>query len=167
MGLLSELRYPTTQRAKLITVGLALLFFALLAETVISGFLLYRILFLAPRGDELSADILLGHPSVVSFVVPAGGTREGWLFPGMRGAPTVILCHGYQSHRTEILTLVNALQEHQFNVFLFDFSGHGKSGRFTTLGYHETQELLAAVTVVAQRDDIDPTRFGVWGTNLG
>lgn len=66
-----------------------------------------------------------------------------------------------------MLTLVTALQEHQYSVFVFDFSGHGRNERFTTLGYRETQELLAAVSAVATRDDVDRTRFGVWGTNLG
>ena len=167
MGLLSELRYPTTRRAKLITATLALIFFTLLATATISGFLLYRVVSPAPTGSELDPANLLGRPGVVSFPVPGEEAREGWFFPGQKKAPTIILCHGYKAHRTELLTLAIALQEHQFNVFLFDFSGHGKSGRYTTLGYRETKELLAAVEAVAQRDDIDRSRFGVWGANLG
>ena len=53
--------------------------------------------------------------------------RDGWFFPGLRGAPTVIVCHGYRAQRADVLTLVTALQEQQFNVFLFDFTGHGQA----------------------------------------
>ena len=44
--------------------------------------------------------------------------REGWFFPGQRGAPTVVVAHGYRAQRADVLTLVTALQEQQFNVFL-------------------------------------------------
>ena len=144
----------------------ALLGFALLALFLISGVLLYRVIAPPIAGGELSPEVLLGRPSVVSFS-PPGGTEEGWFFPGRSTAPTVILCHGYLSNREELLTLVAALQEHQYNVFVFDFSGHGRNERFSTLGYRETQELLAAIAAVAARSDVDSTRFGVWGAGLG
>ena len=96
-----------------------------------------------------------------------GDNSEGWFFPGRNTAPTVILSHGYLSNREELLTLVIALQEHQYNVFVFDFSGHGSNKHFTTLGYHETLELEAAINAIAARNDVDRTRFGIWGTSLG
>jgi len=167
MGLLAELRSPTTQYAKWITACLALILFTLLAIVTVSGFLLYRTLLVGRTGGDLQVGDLLGHPGVVSFVVPGGKVREAWFFPGLKQAPTILLCHGYESHRAEILTLVTAFQEHQFNVLVFDFSGHGNSGGYTTLGYRESRELLAALNAAAQRDDTDRTRFGVWGANLG
>jgi pimeloyl-ACP methyl ester carboxylesterase len=144
----------------------ALLGFGLLALFLISGVLLYRVISPPAAGGELSPESLLGRPNVVSFSAP-GGTAEGWFFPGRNAAPTVILGHGYLSNREELLTLVTALQEHQYNVFVFDFSGHGRNKNFCTLGYRETQELLAAINAVAARSDVDRTRFGVWGTSLG
>ncbi len=44
---------------------------------------------------------------------------------------------------------------------------HGSSPGVTTLGYHEAAELLTAIQALAKRDDVDRTRFGVWGTDLG
>ncbi|MGH9865792.1 MAG: alpha/beta hydrolase, partial [Candidatus Acidiferrales bacterium] len=107
------------------------------------------------------------HPTVYNFDIPGEGSRAGWFFPGLIRAPTIVLCHGYGSQRADILTLVTALQEHQFNVFLFDFVGHGAEHGRTTLGYEETQELLAAIKGLANREDIDSSRFGIWGTDLG
>ncbi len=103
----------------------------------------------------------------MQFTVPGRGAREGYFFPGLRGAPTIILCHGYESSRGELLTLVSALQDHQYNVFVFDFAGHGGSAGSTTFGYKEADELRTAIDTLAARNDVNPASFGVWGYNLG
>jgi predicted alpha/beta-fold hydrolase len=109
-----------------------------------------------------------GRPEVLEFEVPGGlGKREGWFFPGLRGAPTIILCHGYESSRGELLTLESALQDHQYNVFIFDLAAHGANSGISTLGYREADEVRAAVDLLAARTDLDPMRFGLWGYNLG
>jgi len=48
------------------------------------------------------------------------------------------------------------------------FTGEGsKIGAETTLGYREVQELRAALSTLAQRTDVDKSRFGLWGTDMG
>jgi pimeloyl-ACP methyl ester carboxylesterase len=59
------------------------------------------------------------------------------------------------------------LQDHQYNVFIFDFAAHGANGGISTLGYREVEEVRAAVDLLAARPDLDATRFGMWGYNLG
>src|SRR5947209_8407236 len=167
MRLLSELRYPTTWSTKLLLVLFALVFFAVLATTAIAGFLVYRIVKPQRTSSEISMASFPGRPETVNFRMPHLGGREGWFFPGLRGAPTIVLCHGYESSRGELLTLVSALQDHQYNVFVFDFAAHGANTGITTLGYREADELRKAVDTLAARDDLDPTRFGLWGYNLG
>jgi pimeloyl-ACP methyl ester carboxylesterase len=168
MHILFELRYPSKWYTKLLTALLALLFFAVLATTAISGFLVYRIVKPQRASTEINMASFPGRPEVVTFEVPGGiGTREGWFFPGLRGAPTIILCHGYESSRGELLTLESALQDHQYNVFIFDFAAHGANAGISTLGYREVDEVRAAVDVLAARTDVDPGRFGLWGYNLG
>jgi pimeloyl-ACP methyl ester carboxylesterase len=166
MDLLSEFSHPTRWYSKLIAASLALAFFTLLAGAIISGFVIYRIV--APTVINESIDIRTfpGHPENVSY--DAGGTtREGWFFPGLKSAPTILLCSGYQASRGELLPLATALQDHQYNVFLFDFGSQGSSSTRSTLGFTEVRDLRAAVTELAGRDDVDRTRFGLWGTNLG
>jgi len=167
MHILSELRYPSRWYTKLVTLVLALAFFAALATAAVSGFLVYRIVKPQRSAPEISLTSFPGRPEVMDFQVPELGKREGWFFPGLRQAPTIVLCHGYGSDRGELLTLVTALQDHQYNAFVFDFAAHGASGGITTLGYREADELRKAVDVLAARDDLDPTRFGLWGYNLG
>jgi len=160
------LRYlPDPETA--ITAALAIAAFALLALLTVTVFLVFQIVSPPRSGADLSIESLLGNPSAVEYTVPGVGRREGWFFPGLRNAPTIILCHGYRSNRGEILTLASALQENKYNVFLIDFSGHGKSDGRSTLGYKERKEILAALNAVAERDDVDNTRFGIWGVDMG
>ena len=146
---------------------LALAFFAVLATSAIAGFLVYRIVKPQRSSSEISLSSFPGRPEIVDFQVPGLGKREGWFFPGVRRGPTIVLCHGYESSRGELLTLVSALQDHQYNAFVFDFAAHGSNAGISTLGYRETDELHTAIDILAARDDLDPTRFGLWGYNLG
>ena len=167
MSILHELRYPTTWYAKLITAILALVIFIVLATAAISGFLVYRIVKPLRTTSDINMDSFPGKPEAVDFNVPGLGVRHGWFFPGLRGAPTILLCHGYGSSRGELLTLISALQDHQYNVFVFDFAAHGGIEGITTFGYREATEVRAAIDTVAARSDVDAGQFGVWGYNLG
>ena len=167
MSILFELRYPTKWYTKLLTAVLALVFFVVLATTAIAGFLVYRIVKPQRTSTEISMASFPGRPDAVEFEVPGLGKREGWFFPGLRSAPTIVLCHGYGSSRGELLTLESTLQDHQFNVFIFDFAAHGANAGVTTFGFREVDEVRAALDALAARDDVDATRFGLWGYNLG
>lgn len=160
-----ELR--SSRLAKFLSGLLALLLFALVSVSCIAGFLLYQIVHPPRNPASIDVDMMMGHPTIASFPVAGGATRDGLFFPGLRGAPTVIVCHGYGAQRGDVLTLATALQEHQFNVFLFDFTGDGTVPGVTTLGYRETAELRSAVAYLATRDDVDPRHFGLWGTDMG
>ncbi|HUA02108.1 MAG TPA: alpha/beta fold hydrolase [Candidatus Aquilonibacter sp.] len=167
MAIASELRYPTSTLAKIISGLLALLLFALVSVASMAGFLLYEMLHPPRNPANIDVNIMMGHPMTTSFPVAGGQTRDGLFFPGLRGAPTIIVCHGYGGQRGDVLTLVTALQEHQFNVFLFDFLGHGTVPGVTTIGYRETGELRSALQELANRDDVDAQHFGLWGTDMG
>jgi hypothetical protein len=167
MSIIDELRYPRRWYTKLLTVVLALLFFAVLATLAISAVLTYWIVKPQRTSSEINMASFPGRPDEVEFTVPGSPARKGWFFPGLRGAPTIVLCHGYESSRGELLTLVSALQDHQYNVFVFDFTAHGANKGTTTFGYKETNEVRAAIDTLASRNDVDPRRFGVWGYNMG
>jgi pimeloyl-ACP methyl ester carboxylesterase len=167
MSIIDELRYPRRWYTKLFTILMALVFFALVATVVIASVLTYWIVKPQRTSSEINMASFPGRPDEVDFQVAGLGNRKGWFFPGLRGAPTIILCHGYQSSRGELLTLVSALQDHQYNVFVFDFAAHGSNAGITTFGYKESDEVRAAIDSLASRNDVDPSRFGVWGYNLG
>src|ERR1700722_1262643 len=167
MAALPEHGNTRARIAKLSSGILAIVIVAGLSISTVSGFLLYQVLKPARNPATFDLSVMMGHPTTFAFCPPAGAPREGWLFPGLRGAPVIFFCDGYQSQRADVLTLVTSLQDHQFNVFRFDFAGHGTSQGVTTLGYEETSELRAALSAIAARDDVDPRRFGLWGVDMG
>jgi pimeloyl-ACP methyl ester carboxylesterase len=167
MDFYSELRYPTKWYSKLSVAAIAILFFWFLSTTTISLFLLYRIISPTRSAIEISVGNFPGRPEEFTFAVPGGSQRVGWFFPGLRNAPTIILCHGYASSRGELLTLATSLQDRQYNVFMFDFGGHGTNKGYSTMGYEEVGELSAAIDALVKRDDVNPDSFGLWGINLG
>ena len=167
MDILEELSDPSSPLRGALTLLILLAILVGLVAAGIAGYLDYRVLHPVSTSNSLTPDDLLGHPTSVTYTLAGEGIREGWFFPGLRNAPVIILCHGYRSQRGDVLTLATTLQENQYNVFVFDFSGHGKSPGSTTLGPRETTEVLTTVALMAQRSDVDKSRIGLWGANMG
>ncbi|HTP45195.1 MAG TPA: hypothetical protein VMJ13_11545, partial [Candidatus Acidoferrum sp.] len=97
MAVLSELRYPTTRPAKVLSALLAIILFGFVSVATVSGFLLYQILKPSHSTSSYDLNVMMGHPIPFSFSIPGEPDREGWFFPGLRGAPTIVVCHGYLS----------------------------------------------------------------------
>ena len=167
MAARSNSRFSIASLAKLLSGLLAIVLFFFVSTAAVAGFLVFQIIRPSRAAASYDLGVMMGHPVIFSFPVPGGTTREGFFFPGLRGAPTIVVCHGYGSQRSDVLTLVSALQDQQFNVFVFDFSGHGNNLPGTTLGYREVGELRAAIQALSTRDDVDPSRFGLWGVDMG
>jgi pimeloyl-ACP methyl ester carboxylesterase len=167
MAARSNSRFSISSLAKLLSGLLAIVLFLFVSVAAVAGFLVYQIVRPSRAAASYDLTVMMGHPVTFPFPIPGGATREGFFFPGLRGAPTIIVCHGYGSQRSDVLTLVSALQDQQFNVFLFDFAGHGSNPPGTTLGYREAGELRSAIQALATRDDVDPLRFGLWGVDMG
>ncbi|MGH9789191.1 MAG: alpha/beta hydrolase [Candidatus Acidiferrales bacterium] len=166
--LLDEIRNPTTGRAKVIVATLAALAFALLSLIVASVFFLSRALMPLQAAESTSPSTFLGSAENVEFTTPDGRLHDAWFFPGLRDSPVIVLCHGYRSSRTEVMTLATSLQMHRYNVLAFNFAGHGDSPvGYTTMGNLESVELLAALRSLETRTDVDISRVGLWGYSLG
>jgi len=167
MDFFEELRDPSSPIRGALTLLLLLLVLLIVVCGCIAAYIDYRMMHPVSTGTSLTPEDLLGHISLVQYTAPGLGSRDGWFFPGLRGAPVLILCHGYGWQRGDVVTLATTLEENQYNVFVFDFSGHGKSPGSTTFGPRETNEVLTAIAVMAQRTDVDRTRIGLWGANVG
>jgi fermentation-respiration switch protein FrsA (DUF1100 family) len=167
MDIFEELRDPSSPTRGALTLFLLLLLLLGVVCACIAGYLDYRMLHPISNKTALSLEDLPGHVTQVQYTLAGQGTRDGWFFPGLRGAPVVILCHGYKWQRGDVITLATTLVENQYNVFVFDFSGHGKSPGSTTMGPRETTEVLTAIALMAQRSDVDRNRIGLWGANMG
>src|ERR1700682_1648256 len=102
-------------RGVLIFVGICVLVLA-----VAAGLFTFRIMTEHNDAENLtpSAFLLTNYESV-SFNNRYGGEHEGWLLRGLKGAPVIILCPGYDSNRSDLLPLGAVLQENHFNVYIF------------------------------------------------
>jgi dipeptidyl aminopeptidase/acylaminoacyl peptidase len=139
------------------------------AASMAAGFLVY--LYARPRGQWGTEEPPDGYAEEVSFKSAEDSIRiSGWFFhtASEEPAPTVLLCHGIWTGRRECLPLALRFREAGYNVLCFDFRAHGLSdGRFTSVGMHETNDVLGAVEYLKTRPEVDPARIGVIGFSMG
>lgn len=102
----------------------------------------------------------------VRFASADGTSLFGVCLTGREGAPGIVLCHGYFRDHFEPLDVGVALNEAGYHVLLFDFRGCGQSdGGHTTVGYRETDDVMAAIQHLSSRLDGRP--LGVLGISMG
>jgi len=109
----------------------------------------------------------LGTPyQDVTFPTVDATLLRGWWLerPDSRGV--IVVCGGYRGRRADLLGIGTALWRGGSNVLMFDYRGHGElAGTGVTLGYHELEDLLAAVDWVKER--VEGARVGVIGYSMG
>lgn len=103
----------------------------------------------------------------IAFPTADGVELSGWYIPSENGA-AVALLHGAGSTRSGTLAEAAVLADHGYGVLLFDARGHGLSGgRAMDFGWNGDADTMAAVSFLAERDDVDPDRIGAIGLSMG
>lgn len=134
----------------------------------VSGLLTYRIV--TARNDVETVTPLSSFQTSyvnLNFVDRRGREHEGWLLVGYRGGPTIILCHGHGSNRSDLLAMGNLLQQNHFNVYLFNFHTAKARAKFSDLGSTQAEDLLDALSEVVKQKGVNPRRVGIFGVNTG
>lgn len=90
---------------------------------------------------------------------------KGWFIQAKtKSDKTIIVCHGYPFDKNNIFGATYFLAE-KFNLLYFDFRYFGESqGKYTTIGYKEKEDFLAAVNFLKQKN---LTKIGALGFSLG
>ncbi len=111
----------------------------------------------------------LGLPArVVEFRATDGLRLSGWLMAAEPERPWVIMCHGLGANRADLLDIAAGLFRAGYNLFLFDFRGHGASGgRTTSFGWTEQRDLEGALAFLGSQPEIPPRPYGVYGISMG
>src|ERR1700737_3010695 len=132
--------------------------------SAVSGFLVYQ--YARARGQWGTAEPPEGMAEDVSFTSVVDNMRiSGWFFRAAGGAvanaPGVVLCHGIGTGRRECLPIALRFSAAGYSVLCFDFRAHGMSaGQFSSVGLHETNDVIGAVQFLKRRPEVDPTRMG-------
>ena len=118
--------------------------------------------------DAIHPSDLLLRSDDIPFQSTDGVPLSGWLIHGERDAPVLILCHDLGESKSVFLNSVVPLQRMGYNLFLFDFRGHGGSGgKGSTLGAEERYDVLGAIDFLRTRRDLNSDRMGIWGVGMG
>ncbi len=101
----------------------------------------------------------------VSFKAPDGTELRGWWVPAADAKGSVVLAHGLNRSRIEMVKKVPFLHGLGWNALLFDMRHHGESGgAATTFGDREKDDVRAA-TALARARASGPVVL--WGVSLG
>jgi pimeloyl-ACP methyl ester carboxylesterase len=101
----------------------------------------------------------------VSFTSSDGTKLEGWWVPAASPKGTVVMVHGLNRSRIEMVRRVPFVHDAGWNTLLFDLRHHGASGgEATTFGAKEKKDVEAAARLARERS---PRPVVLWGVSLG
>jgi pimeloyl-ACP methyl ester carboxylesterase len=101
----------------------------------------------------------------VSFGAADGVPLSGWWVPAPNARGTVVLVHGLNRSRIEMVRKTPFLNKKGWNALLFDLRHHGVSGgTVSSFGHFEKQDVHAAVQHARGRA---PGPVVLWGVSLG
>jgi pimeloyl-ACP methyl ester carboxylesterase len=101
----------------------------------------------------------------VSLQSSDGVALSGWWVPVADPLGSVVMVHGFNRTRVEMVKKVPFVHERGWNALLFDLRHHGKSGgEATTFGVREKDDVEAAAELARRRS---PGPVVLWGVSLG
>jgi pimeloyl-ACP methyl ester carboxylesterase len=101
----------------------------------------------------------------VSFHSADGVELGGWWVPAKEPVGTVVMVHGLNRARVEMVKKTPFVHDRGWNGLLFDLRHHGESGgEATTFGVKEKGDVLAATALARERS---PGPVVLWGISLG
>lgn len=101
-----------------------------------------------------------------------GGQVQGWFIPAKSDVPKpwplIIIAHGWGSNRSRVLRYARPIWEAGYALLMYDVRSHGASDAVRAASaYLFRDDLLAALTYVSNRPEVNPNAIGVLGHSLG
>ena len=102
----------------------------------------------------------------LAFTSRDGTKLAGWWVGKSNAKQTVIFLHTLGGNRVDLLEFAEPIWKAGFNVVLLDLRSHSMSeGKYFTYGFHEWQDITAAIDVVnAKQAD---QAFAILGVSAG
>lgn len=90
---------------------------------------------------------------------------EGWWIPAANPVGTVVMFHGYNGNKGNMLPEADYFRSQGYNTFLIDFRAHGNSEGLTcSVGYKEAADVAAAYRYADKRSG---KPIILWGVSMG
>lgn len=161
-------RFPAALVFRLVRGLVILAIVILLVLGGASAFLTYRVITAHSTSEVVTpSTYLLSSYENLNFTDASGGEHEGWLLLGLRGAPVIILSHGYSSNRSDMLSLGTVLRENHFNVYVFNYYGPKAKERTWDFGVRQAEDLKAAIQTLTKQPSVNAHRVGLYGSDVG
>lgn len=141
------------------------LVFSAVGFTAASAFFAYKFTGPVPRTMTWSAGELPAETETVRFNASDGVPLAGWFVPRAGATRAVVLLHGHQGSRRQMLARARFFHAQGYAVLLYDARGHGESGGDrVSIGWFEGNDLVGAIAFVRERGARD---VGVIGMSQG
>jgi pimeloyl-ACP methyl ester carboxylesterase len=102
----------------------------------------------------------------VSFTTPSHARISGVFAPPQNGA-TIVLTHGSNGERSDLLAEARLLSRAGFGILAFDWPGHGLSEGSIDWGSSQRAALVSALDWLATQPDVNAARLGAYGFSMG
>ncbi|MEW5820346.1 MAG: alpha/beta hydrolase [Cyanobacteriota bacterium] len=92
-------------------------------------------------------------------------TLKGWYIPSSTNKGTILVCHGVVANRADVLRVTLKFHNAGYEVYTFDFRGHGESDNAkVTYGFTEKRDIKAIVNYIKSRG---VKQLGAYGLSMG
>lgn len=120
-------------------------------------------------GKKLARSPISYYPPMpydtVQLTTGDGIKLEAWYMKADSAKGTVILFHGLNSNKGNVLAEAFEFVSFNFNVMLVDMRAHGNSeGKISTLGYKESEEVKLAYDHILKKGE---NNIVLWGMSMG
>jgi len=102
----------------------------------------------------------------ITFQTQDGITLKGWFIPCANSQKTIILMHGFEMDKSQILPQTINLAK-QYNLFYFDFRGMGESSGKSAQGLREYLDGEAAIKYLHENKPEQAKDIALYGISLG
>lgn len=120
-------------------------------------------------GIRISKSVITAKPDTAYTTIflhtPDGLNLETWYIPVPSPKGTVILFHGYNGSKANVLAEANFFRTQGFSTLLPDFRASGNSDGFTcSVGYKEADDVELAYNYIRQHGE---QHIILWGASMG
>ncbi len=147
----------THRTRKIVLTFVVLLFLAVVAIVVLSGYKSWGLLHPDKKPlDTFSSNIVPEYRDISFKGTDSKIILKGWFFQSKNSNKAVVMVHSYGSNRLqfgiETVDLIKVFLNKGYSVFAFDLRNSGESGgKDCTFGYNEKEDVKAAIKYVSSQ----------------